>query len=241
MKNFLLVGGFDNTGGAGILADFKISTYLKTNPYCLIPVIAVQNHEKGFLNFPIPMQVLQVSLQAIFEKTEIEYCKIGMVGNLETAEFLAEFLSFRKVKIILDTPLKASNGSFLQSPEMIKPIAEKSFLITPNKEEFEVLNCLQPNFFESIKASVLIKSFAENENEIFDKLILKNSYTQVFSSKKINLQGNVRGTGCSLSSAICTFLFLGENLENAIQKGRGLIHHGLKNAIFQGKTGFLEF
>ena len=101
MKNFLLVGGFDNTGGAGILADFKISAHLKTNPCCLIPVIAVQNHEKGFLNFPIPMQVLEASLQAIFEKTEIEYCKIGMVGSLEAAEFLAEFLSFKKVIYLL--------------------------------------------------------------------------------------------------------------------------------------------
>jgi hydroxymethylpyrimidine/phosphomethylpyrimidine kinase len=241
MKNFLLVGGFDNTGGAGILADFKISTHLKTNPCCLIPVIAVQNHRKGFLNFPIPIEILQTSLEAIFEKTEIEFCKIGMIGSLEVSEFLAEFLSLKKVKIILDTPLKASNGSFLQSPEMMKPIAEKSFLITPNKEEFEVLNCLQSNFFESIEASVLIKSFSETETEIVDKLILKNSHTQIFSSKKINLQGNVRGTGCSLSSAICTFLFLGESLENAIFKGRELIWHGLKNAKFFEKTGFLEF
>ena len=203
MKSFLLIGGFDNTCGAGIIADCKIAHSLNFYPYAITPVIAIQNSSFGFENFPLPIKVLKLQLESIFYEAEIEFCKIGMVGSPEIATFLADFLSERNVKIILDTPLKASNGFILQSPEIIKILAHHSFLITPNREEF-----LQLPFLQTLSKNILIKSFLETETEIFDKLILDENEEKIFSSKKINLLKNIRGTGCSLASAICTFLLL---------------------------------
>lgn len=241
MKNFLLVGGFDGTGGAGILADLKIANFLGLNPYFLTTVIAVQNNKNGFLNFPLPLSIIEDSLNAIFLESEIEWCKIGMVGSFEIADFLADYLSSKNVKIILDTPLKASNGFELQSVNSIKPLIEKSFLITPNKEEFASLEDVLKKF----NGNVLVKSFQENESEIFDKLILYSNKNikeeKIFNSKKLDLPLSVRGTGCSLASAICSFLFLGEALDVAISKARTVIFNGMKNADFRSQVGFLSF
>lgn len=98
MKNFLLIGGFDGTGGAGILADCKVATALGLYPYFLTTGIAVQNSSNFFGSFPISKKALEFSLKSIFMESEIEFAKIGMIGNLELSGVLSEFLTEKKVK-----------------------------------------------------------------------------------------------------------------------------------------------
>jgi hydroxymethylpyrimidine/phosphomethylpyrimidine kinase len=219
-KSFILIGGFDGTGGAGILADFKIARHLNLNPYVVITNIAVQNNTKGFGNFPVSKEVLRLSLQSIFDEAEIEFVKIGMVGSLELAKELTEILSAKNIKIILDTPLKATNGAILQNKDIVLELSKKSFLITPNLEEFEELDLKISNSY------ILIKSFKSGT----DRLMKGENTIRDFSLPSIDLKKNVRGTGCSLSSAICSFLFLGYNLEEAIEKAKNLIYNGIKNS-----------
>jgi hydroxymethylpyrimidine/phosphomethylpyrimidine kinase len=225
----ILIGGFDGTGGAGILADLKVSEALNIKPYFITTNIAVQNHTTGFKNFPILKEALLLSLNSIFEEKDIAFAKIGMVGSLELAEVLCEFLANKNVKIILDTPLKTSSGFKLQENNVVLTLAKHSFLTTPNKEEFEELKNLNNN--------ILIKSYADGT----DRLILNSNFVRDFSMPKLELKRDVRGTGCSLASAICCYLHLGESLENSIEKAKLLIYDGMKNATLHHKSMFLNF
>ncbi|MDK2929041.1 MAG: hydroxymethylpyrimidine kinase / phosphomethylpyrimidine kinase / thiamine-phosphate diphosphorylase, partial [Methanococcus sp.] len=47
--NILTVGGFDPTGGAGIVADVKTIKELQKNPLSIITSIIPQNNNKVFL------------------------------------------------------------------------------------------------------------------------------------------------------------------------------------------------
>jgi hydroxymethylpyrimidine/phosphomethylpyrimidine kinase len=228
MKSFILIGGFDGTGGAGILADFRVAQHLGLNPYFISTGVAVQNNSKGFGNFVIPKEALKLSLESIFEEAEIEFAKIGMVGSLELAKELTETLSAKNIKIILDTPLKATNGAILQNKEVVLELSKKSFLITPNLEEFKELD------LQNYHSYILVKSFKSGT----DRLMKDGNIIRDFSLPSIDLKKNVRGTGCSLSSAICAFLFLGYNLEDAIEKAKNLIYNGIKNS-YSGK--FIDF
>ncbi len=220
MKSFLLMGGFDGTGGAGILADLRVCNSLRLNPYCITTGTAVQNNKSFACNFLASRREVLASLESVFSETEIEFAKIGMIGSREIAILIADFLTERNVKIILDTPLKTSSGGVLQSPEMLIEIANKSLLITPNKEEFEELSHF------NLEANILVKSFAGG----VDRLFYKNGGYKDFTMMPLSLKGNVRGTGCSFASAICAFMFMGDDIESAITKAKAIVYKGMQNA-----------
>ena len=268
----IIIGGWDATGGAGILADCRVANHLQIKPYSVVSSIAVQNAKQAFENFPVEIKVLELQLKAIFQERKIQFAKIGMVQTEEIAEFLAKFLPNKGVKIILDTPLKTSSGGVLQSVEAVKILAKKSFLITPNQQEFEELGGL--GFFESLGVNLLVKSWKIDSKAIYKLFLFEDvkpntfkpsphsspkvrgstsipiletvnstrpNKVKEFTMKNLNLKHNVRGTGCSFSTAVCSFMYLGDGLEEAILKAKILIYNGMKNAEFNGKQWFLKF
>ncbi len=229
MKNIILIGGLDPTSGAGVIADFRVANFLGINPYVIPTNLAVQNSNRTFGNFSIDKNALTLTLQSIFAESDINFVKIGMIGDEFVADVLIDFLQDKNVKIILDTPLKTSSGGFLQSKDVVLKMAKHSFLITPNRAEFEEIG--------NMEGYVLVKSFEDG----VDKLFYNGREVKNYQLKPLQLSSNVRGTGCSLASAICSFLFLGENLENAIEKAKILIYKGMQNAKIQGKVRILNF
>lgn len=231
MKNFLLIGGLDGTGGAGVIADYRTAQALNLNPYIITTARAVQNNKKLFGNFYSSKNEIIQSLKSVFEESEIEFIKVGMVGNLEIANAILGFIKGKDVKIILDTPIKTTSGFELQDINAILSIAEKSFLLTPNVEEFEILK--QCN----LKYPILVKSFIKG----VDRLFYNKTEYKDFTLPPLDIEYNVRGTGCSLACGICSFLFLGESLEVAIKKAKQLIYKGMQNAHFNGNAYILNF
>lgn len=237
--NIILIGGFDGTGGAGILADYKVSTFLNINPYSITTSFAVQNSFQGYGNFPVSGTIIKQSLKSIFEESNIAFCKIGMVGSLALSRILSKELFLRKVKIILDTPLNSSSGFALQSKKDILPLLKSSFLITPNKDEFLLLGGF--DFFFSLKTNFLIKSFNKGEDVLFE--FKNNAFVEKsFKSPFLKIKENVRGTGCSLASAITCFLHNNYSLEDSVQKAKELIYFGIKNRVKQNQhSSFMNF
>ncbi len=94
-------------------------------------------------------------------------------------------------------------------------------------------------FFAFGKTALFIKG-----GHMFDwKSINKNDSRQIFDlflydgnvvtlQKEFIITKNTHGTGCSLSSAIATFLALGDNLEQAVIKAQNFIH----KCIYFGKN-----
>lgn len=72
-----------------------------------------------------------------------------------------------------------------------------------------------------LQTSVLIKSghFVQNANDYFYNYPQKAS--QWFNQSHIN-NPNTHGTGCTLSSAIASYLAMDNSLDNAIKKGKNM-------------------
>ena len=233
--SILFASGFDNTGGAGIIRDSLVSDFLNTHSYYLATCFAIQNSSQGYGNFKVSPAVIKQSLKSIFAESEILFCKIGMVGAKSTSNILAKALN--GVKIVMDTPLKTSSGFILQTKSDILPLLKNSFLITPNKEEFDQLGGL--DFFLSLKTNFLIKSFKKGED------LLYKFENNKFTTRSFNLSPlkiTARGTGCALASAITCFLHAGFDLENSIEKAKALIHKGIKDSKRRNNLcNFLSF
>lgn len=112
-------------------------------------------------------------------------------------------------------------------------------LITPNLREAEVLTDHPINNVEEMKSAalellkfgckaVLLKGGHLEGGLMCDVLqIAGESTPHLFTSTKIE-SPNTHGTGCTLSSAIATFLALGYVMPQAVERAKRYVTHGIE-------------
>jgi hydroxymethylpyrimidine/phosphomethylpyrimidine kinase len=225
----LSIAGFDPCGGAGILADIKTIEAHKALGLGVCTCITYQNDIafKGLSWLPENEVIAQI--EALMERLDIRYVKIGLIKSYEALYTLLSYL--RKVLpeayILWDPILKASAGfEFHSSPgqKVLAPIVDQLDLITPNAVE---LKSLIPDYDLEEAASllsnhctVLLKGGHLGTAYSNDYLFQAGRET-VFEGKR--LTSEKRGTGCILSSAILANLSLGLSLEASVVKAKQYI------------------
>ena len=238
----LIIAGSDSGGGAGIQADIKTTSYFKGYAMTAVTAITAQNTVGVQSIYPLPKQIVVDQINSINNDLGPDIIKIGMLADLEIIRYISMNLS--NYKIVLDPVMVATSGDVLVSDEIITSIKNnlisKSFLITPNIYEAEILSEMKVNNVEDqiecgIKLlklgckNVLIKGGHGNSNNINDVLITSDGDEHIFESNKIK-STNTHGTGCSLASAIATNIALGNNIKESIKLSIDYVQSGIKNA-----------
>ncbi|AAC07733.1 bifunctional hydroxymethylpyrimidine kinase/phosphomethylpyrimidine kinase [Aquifex aeolicus] len=245
----LSIAGFDNSGGAGTLADIRTFKHFGIYGVAVITALAVQNTQKVYEVFPIPPDVVKEELKAIFEDFPIKGVKIGMLANKEIAEVVYETLKSKKTNfIVLDPVFRSKSGRELLSEEGVEFLKSEFIkivdLITPNVPEAEILcgeeiksledvkNCAQKIYSLGAK-SVLIKGGHLKGNYAIDILYDGKSFYE-FKAPKIAGK-TPRGTGCVYSSAILANYLRHKDLIKAIKTAKDFITEAIKNSKKLGK------
>ena len=238
----LIIAGSDSGGGAGIQADIKTTSYFKGFAMTAVTAITAQNTVGVQSIYPLPKQIVIDQINSINNDLGPDIIKIGMLADLEIIKYISMNLS--NYKIVLDPVMVATSGDVLVSDEVITSIKNnlisKSFLITPNIYEAEILSEMKVNNVEDqiecgIKLlklgckNVLIKGGHGNSNNINDVLITSDGDEHIFESNKIK-STNTHGTGCSLASAIATNIALGNNIKESIKLSIDYVQSGIKYA-----------
>ena len=238
----LIIAGSDSGGGAGIQADIKSITYFKGYAMTAVTAITAQNTIGVQSIYPLPKQIVIEQINSITNDLAPDIVKIGMLADEEIIDHISSNIS--DYKIVLDPVMVATSGDVLIKDEIINSIKDKlinkSFLITPNIFEAEILSEMKINDLENqIEAgikllklgckNVLIKGGHGNSENINDVLITSNGDEHIYESKKI-ISKNTHGTGCSLASAIATNLGLGIDIKESIKISIEYVQNGIKNA-----------
>ena len=238
----LIIAGSDSGGGAGIQADIKAITYFKGYAMTAVTAITAQNTVGVQSIFPLPKEIVIEQINSVTNDLAPDIVKIGMLADEEIINHISTNIS--DYKIVLDPVMVATSGDVLVSDEIINSIKDKlinkSFLITPNIYEAEILSKMKINNLENqiesgIKLlklgckNVLIKGGHGNSHNINDVLITSDGDEHIFKSKKI-ISTNTHGTGCSLASAIATNLGLGIDIKESIKNSIEYVQNGIKNA-----------
>jgi hydroxymethylpyrimidine/phosphomethylpyrimidine kinase len=245
----LIIAGSDSSGGAGIQADIKTVTSLGSYAMTAVTAVTVQNTTgvKSIIAIP-PMEI---SKQIEFTAKDIrpDAIKIGMLHSTKVIHSVIK--SIRKIKvskIILDPVMVAKGGSKLIDNEAIKTIRKnllkKVFLVTPNIPEAEILsntkiNCREDMIYAANKLlrlgakNVLIKGGHLKSLKIYDVLVNKNEI-KIFNNKKYTTR-NTHGTGCTLSSAITTYLSCGKLLNKSCELGIKYVNQAIRSNLNYGK------
>jgi hydroxymethylpyrimidine/phosphomethylpyrimidine kinase len=231
-SKLLIIAGSDSSGGAGIQADIKTATALGVYAMTAITAITAQNTTgvKSIVSIP-PREIFN---QISFSVQDIKpsSVKIGMLHNVAVIKEVIKAIKKHKLKnIVIDPVMVAKGGQRLISNNSINFLREKLFpyalLVTPNIPEAEAL--IKKNIKtldDIIKAGkkilnfgpkfVLIKGGHINKSIIEDVLISKNNI-KIFKNKKIKTK-NTHGTGCTLSSAIASFISRNYNMNESCRR-----------------------
>ena len=232
-SKILIIAGSDSSGGAGIQADIKTVTSLGSYALTAITAVTIQNTlgVKSVISLPLN----DIKDQIIYTAKDIkpDAIKIGMLHSKNVIKKVLETLKILKIKkTVLDPVMVAKGGARLINKSAIeilrKDLIKKVYLVTPNIPEAEVLANMKINNKEDMilaanrlisygAKNVLIKGGHLNSKKVIDIFLNKTDF-QIFSSPRYKTK-NTHGTGCTLSSAITTFLSCGKTIKKACDLG----------------------
>ena len=245
----LIIAGSDSSGGAGIQADIKTVTALGSYAMTAITAITAQNTTGVQSIFPIPPK--EIFNQIIFTIKDIKpnAIKIGMLHSNKVIESVIRSLKGSNIKnIVLDPVMVAKGGTKLIDDKAIKLLRDKLIkrviLITPNIPEAEILTNTSIRSKEDMifAAHKLIEIGANNvlikgghlKSKIVQDIFVSKSDIKIFTNKRYKTK-NTHGTGCTLSSAITTFLSCGKPIKKSCELGINYVSSSIKTNPKYGK------
>ncbi len=246
-KKILTIAGSDSSGGAGIQADIKTMSALGGYAMSVICSVTAQNTMGVNGVYDMSPEAVAMQLDAVFEDIGVDAVKIGMVSNAQIAEVVAKKLAVYKPPVIICDPVMVStSGHALIKDDAKAVVLEKIFplstLVTPNIPEAEAITGIKIDSDMAIRKAlnkihamgcknVLIKG-GHSSGDAVDTLLCGDEIC-TFTSKRIDTK-NTHGTGCTLSSAIATFMAQGNDVRNAVEKAKVYLTHALENAYDVG-------
>ena len=245
----LIIAGSDSSGGAGIQADIKTVTALGSYAMTAVTAVTVQNTTGVKSIIPIDPKEISNQIEFVSKDLKPDAIKIGMLHS--TLVINAVLSSLKKIKIskiVLDPVITAKGGTRLIDNNAIKSIRDKflkrAFVITPNIPEAEMLTDTKINSTEDMiyaankiinlgAKNVLIKGGHLNSRVMNDVLVNKKEIN-IFKNKKYATK-NTHGTGCTLSSAIATYLSCGKLLKKSCELGIKYVNQAIGSNLNYGK------
>ena len=245
----LIIAGSDSSGGAGIQADIK--TVSSLGSYAMTAVTAVTSQNTTGVLSIFSVSPLEISKQIEFTSKDIkpDAIKIGMLHSSAVINAVIKSLSKIKIKkIILDPVMIAKGGTRLINKGSIKELKSKLIkkvsLVTPNIPEAEILTKTKITSKEDMvnAASKLLEYGAKNvlikgghlKSKIVQDIFVNKKDIKIFNSNRYKTK-NTHGTGCTLSSAVTTFLSCGKTIKKSCELGIKYVNSAIKSNPNYGK------
>jgi len=238
-RRALTIAGSDSGGGAGIQADLKTFSALGCYGMSVITAITAQNTHEVTAVHAVPAEVITAQLDAVLADIGTDAIKVGMLFSPEITEAVGDGLRrWGTGSIVVDPVMVSKSGDRLLTEPAVDALTEHVFpiaeVITPNLPEASALlgrevttrGDMEPaarDLLETGARAVLLKGGHLDGDSAADVLVVRGRDGKImsrwFEFERIDTP-NTHGTGCTLSSAIASFLARGESLEAAVEAAR---------------------
>ena len=238
----LVIAGSDSGGGAGIQADIKAITMLGAHAMTTVTAITAQNTKGVTSVHAVPAETVLAQIDAVVADIGVDAVKIGMIGSAFAAEQVAKRLTALKeqypdLPIVFDPVMVATSGAALADDSTIAAFGQLmdiATIVTPNLPELARLSGGDDPIAAALKivgdhgCAVLVKGGHEEGDALADALIETDNMTS-WQGQRIDTT-STHGTGCTLASAIATFLAQGDSLPSAVERARTFVRVALHAA-----------
>ncbi|MBP6362831.1 MAG: bifunctional hydroxymethylpyrimidine kinase/phosphomethylpyrimidine kinase [Novosphingobium sp.] len=226
----LSIAGSDSSGGAGIQADIKTITMLGGYAMTAITAITAQNTLGVTAVEALSPELIAAQIDACISDIGVDAVKIGMLGSPAIAAVVADRLEALIVPIVFDPVMIATSGAALADADTIaafERLMQLATLTTPNVPELSALGGHEG--MQARNIAYLAKGGDSEGERIEDVLMLPGEPPHVMAGTRIHTR-HTHGTGCTLSSAIATYLARGLPLPEATDRARLFVRSALRAA-----------
>lgn len=243
----LTIAGSDSSGGAGVQADIKTMSALGCFAASAITSLTVQNTMGVTAVMAVTPDVVGGQIRAVIDDIHPLAVKIGMVNDAATIHAIAEALDGYDVgNLVVDPVMVATSGSALMQPDALDAfcaeLLPRATVLTPNVPEAEVLAGIKiagsadimgagRAILERGAKAVLIKGghlSGDKTDYLFRRLPNGDGVNvEEFAGVDVDTR-NTHGTGCTLSSAIASFMARGYDLSAAVRQAKDYVQGALE-------------
>lgn len=244
IPNILSIAGSDPSGGAGIQADIKSISANGGYAMAVLTGLTAQNTcGVGAVSLVAPDMIAD-QIRMIRDDIRIDAVKIGMLGCADTIAAVSKALSGLTAPLVLDPVMVAKSGDRLLAPSAVAALRDllvsRASVLTPNlPEAADLLDQPQATTADAMEIqgrallqlgcqAVLIKGGHLKDDTATDHLITAHNAQTVSAPR--HPTRNTHGTGCTLSSALATYLGQGAPLSDAVWKAKTYITGAITHA-----------
>jgi hydroxymethylpyrimidine/phosphomethylpyrimidine kinase len=235
VKRVLTVAGSDSGGGAGIQADLKTMLACGVHGMSVIAAVTAQNSLGVTGVWELPVEAVTAQLDAVLGDIGVDAVKTGMLSSPELVSAVAGGLAAVNAPVVVDPVGVSKHGDpLLQEPAVAVVKAELiplATVVTPNLHEVEQLTGVVVRREADLRAGaravlelgprwVLVKG-GHLEGEAVD-LLTDGTEEHVLRAPRLDNR-HTHGTGCTLASAIASYLALGADVPAAVARAKDYV------------------
>ncbi|MGX5845251.1 hydroxymethylpyrimidine/phosphomethylpyrimidine kinase [Mesorhizobium sp. ArgA1] len=241
-SHVLIVAGIDSSGGAGVTRDVETIAALGLSSCVAVTAVTAQTHQAVTWIEHMPPDLVVAQMRAALIANSVKAIKVGMLGTSGAiAEVVAVIQDHRDIPVVLDPVLASSSGGALIMEDAVASLRGYLMplcrIVTPNLPELAVLTgsaiavdeasaCRQGEALSrSVSTAVLVKGGHARGTNAVDLLVQPDRTP--LRLKAPRLPGEMRGTGCMLSSAIAASLALGVSVEESVRAAKRYVFNAL--------------
>lgn len=241
----LIIAGSDSGGGAGIQGDIKTVTSLNSYAATAITAITVQNTRTVEDVHGIPPATIAAQIRVVLEDIGADAIKTGMLHDADVIQAVVGALDAhgKNIPLIVDPVMISKSGASLLQEQAVAALKTKllprAFLITPNLPEAETLLGRKITSLDDMRVAardlasfgsraVLLKGGHMPSPTITD-ILWDGTQLHEWQNPRLDTR-HTHGTGCTLASAISSFIAQKAKLREAIEKARAYVQGALLHA-----------
>jgi len=232
MRRVLSIAGSDSSGGAGLQADLK--TMLACGVHGLSAVTAVTAQDSLGVHgvWPLPAEAVDAQLDAVLGDLGVDAVKTGMLGSAEVVAVVVRRLRGLSVPLVVDPVGRSSTGATLLDDDAVGLLRDEllplATVVTPNLAEVELLTGIvvrrEPDLRTAADAVlalgpswVLVKG-GHLDGDAVD--LLTDGTDELLLRGRRHSTPHTHGTGCTLASALASYLALGDDVPTAARRAK---------------------
>ena len=246
-KRVLSIAGSDPSGGAGIQADIKTISACGCFATTAITSIVDENTLGVTDVHPVPIRFVTGQIRSVLDDIGTDAIKIGMLHSAKLVRAVKETLDEYPdiTNIVVDPVMVATSGDPLLESDAVETLKTllipRAAIITPNIPEAEILlgekierNDQLPDAARKLseccgRVSVFLKGGHLTDTDLVD-YFYNGTTGQLLSMSSDRIPTkNTHGTGCTLSSALASFLAKGAPLEIAALNAKRYISAAIES------------
>jgi hydroxymethylpyrimidine/phosphomethylpyrimidine kinase len=258
----LAIAGSDSGGGAGIQADLKTMLALGVHGMTVVSAVTAQNSIGVQGYWELPPEAVRAQLASVLGDIGADAIKTGMLASAVTVEAVCDELAQTAAPVVVDPVAVSKHGDSLLSAGTLEAVRERllplATVVTPNLLEAELLTGMTISDEDAMLRAarlisamgprwVLVKGGHLPGNPV-DILVDSTGQHGAGADRPdrdqagaIRYEGeriaseHTHGTGCTLASAIASWLALGEDVPGAVRSAREYVTGAIAAGFPLGK------